>query len=279
MELADVLDGGAVEHRPLGADTGVLGRSPRRPAAATSIRGCQANARLGPGLGARQAVIGKPSGTTLCAADAEPCGPAGRLRRSRTVRRADADRRWLGRQLDQQPSRLLYVGHATAADGDIGHADRAALHLAEERPVTAADLMSAKLPLPPRIAMIACASGGDYQFDEATGLVAAMILAGRSSSPPRCGPCRPPPDTANSPAADGRPDGERYRRRPRTPRPGCGARSQPMAARADASMARWQRRRQPAVLGRAGHLRRRWCTVILSWAARRLPPPTRRPGR
>jgi hypothetical protein len=93
-------------------------------------------------------------------------------------RRADAGRPWLGRQLDRQPSRLLYVGHATAADGDIGHADRAALHLADERPLTAADLMSAKLPMPPRIAMIACASGGDYQFDEATGLVAAMILGG-----------------------------------------------------------------------------------------------------
>ena len=93
-------------------------------------------------------------------------------------RRTDADRSWLGRQLDQKPSRLLYVGHATAADGDVGHADRAALHLADERPLTAADLMSAKLPMPPRIAMIACASGGDYQFDEATGLVAAMILGG-----------------------------------------------------------------------------------------------------
>jgi hypothetical protein len=93
-------------------------------------------------------------------------------------RRTDADRPWLGRQLDRQPSRLLYVGHATAADGDVGHADRAALHLADERPLTAADLMSAKLSMPPRIAMVACASGGDYQFDEATGLVAAMILGG-----------------------------------------------------------------------------------------------------
>ena len=93
-------------------------------------------------------------------------------------RRIDADRPWLGRQLDRQPSRLLFVGHATAADGDVGHADRAALHLADERPLTAADLMSAKLPMPPRIAMMACASGGDYQFDEATGLVAAMILGG-----------------------------------------------------------------------------------------------------
>jgi hypothetical protein len=93
-------------------------------------------------------------------------------------RRTDVDRPWLGRQLERRPSRLLYVGHATAADGDVGHADRAALHLADERPLTAADLMSAKLPMPPRIAMIACASGGDYQFDEATGLVAAMILGG-----------------------------------------------------------------------------------------------------
>lgn len=93
-------------------------------------------------------------------------------------RRTDADRAWLARQLDLRPSRLLYVGHATAADGDVGHADRAALHLADERPLTAADLMTAKLPMPPRIAMIACASGGDYQFDEATGLVAAMILGG-----------------------------------------------------------------------------------------------------
>jgi CHAT domain len=93
-------------------------------------------------------------------------------------RRTDADRAWLGRQLDRRPSRMLYVGHATAADGDVGHADRAALHLADERPLTAADLMTTKLPMPPRIAMIACASGGDYQFDEATGLVAAMILGG-----------------------------------------------------------------------------------------------------
>jgi CHAT domain len=93
-------------------------------------------------------------------------------------RRTDADRPWLTRQLNRHPSRLLYVGHATAADGDVGHADRAALHLADEHPLTAADLMSAKLPMPPRIAMIACASGGDYKFDEATGLVAAMILGG-----------------------------------------------------------------------------------------------------
>jgi hypothetical protein len=93
-------------------------------------------------------------------------------------RRTDAGRAWLAALLEQAPSRLFYVGHATAADGDVGHADRAALHLADDRPLTASDLMSAKLPFPPRVALLACASGGDYQFDEATGLVAAMILCG-----------------------------------------------------------------------------------------------------
>ena len=52
-------------------------------------------------------------------------------------RRIDADRPWLGRQLDRRPAGCLFVGHATAADGDVGHADRAALHLADERPLTA----------------------------------------------------------------------------------------------------------------------------------------------
>ena len=93
-------------------------------------------------------------------------------------RRTDAGRAWLAGLLAQAPSRLLYVGHATAADGDVGHADRAALHLADDRPLTASDLMSAKLKFPPRVALLACASGGDYQFDEATGLVAALILCG-----------------------------------------------------------------------------------------------------
>jgi CHAT domain len=93
-------------------------------------------------------------------------------------RRADAGRTWLTEQLAHEPSRLLYVGHATAADGDVGHADRAALHLADDRPLSASDLMSLRLPMPPRVALLACASGGDYQFDEATGLVAAIILGG-----------------------------------------------------------------------------------------------------
>ncbi|WP_423203161.1 CHAT domain-containing protein [Mycobacterium kubicae] len=106
-------------------------------------------------------------------------------------RRQDADRRWLAALLAREPSRLLFVGHASSADGAAGQADRAALHLActadcpgdaepigNHRPLTAADLMALRLPMPPRVALIACASGGDYHFDEATGLVAAMILCG-----------------------------------------------------------------------------------------------------
>jgi hypothetical protein len=103
-------------------------------------------------------------------------------------RRQDADRNWLAKLLAQKPSRLIYVGHASSADGS---ADRATLHLAcsaeipgdadaigDHRPLTASDLMSLRLPMPPRVALLACASGGDYQFDEAAGLVAALILGG-----------------------------------------------------------------------------------------------------
>jgi hypothetical protein len=104
-------------------------------------------------------------------------------------RRPDADRIWLAKLLAQQPSRLMYVGHASSAEGHS--AGGAALHLAcpvtipgdaeaigEHRPLTASDLMSLQLPMPPRVALLACGSGGDYRFDEATGLVAAMILGG-----------------------------------------------------------------------------------------------------
>jgi len=93
-------------------------------------------------------------------------------------RSTDADRAWLARHLTRQPSRLLFVGHATAGDGDAGHADRAAVHLADPQPLTAAEMMTNRLPIPPRAALLACASGGDYRFDEATGLVAALILGG-----------------------------------------------------------------------------------------------------
>jgi hypothetical protein len=93
-------------------------------------------------------------------------------------RRRDVDRDWVSAKLAARPRRLLYVGHASAADGTAGRADQASLHLAEERPLMAADVMSRRMPMPPRVALLACASGGDYRFDEATGLVAAMVLCG-----------------------------------------------------------------------------------------------------
>lgn len=93
-------------------------------------------------------------------------------------RRTDADRNWLAAVLAQGPARLIYVGHASAAEDRTGYADRAALHLAEPEPLSAADIIAARLPIPPRVALLACSSGGDYRFDEATGLVAAMILGG-----------------------------------------------------------------------------------------------------
>jgi hypothetical protein len=109
-------------------------------------------------------------------------------------RRQDADRAWLATLLAQAPNRLMYVGHASSGGGDpnqAGQADRATLHLActaaipgdadpigDHRPLTASDLISSGLAIPPRVALLACGSGGDYRFDEATGLVAAMVLSG-----------------------------------------------------------------------------------------------------
>lgn len=91
-------------------------------------------------------------------------------------RRTDTDRDWLVTMLSQEPSRLVFVGHATA--DEAGRADQAALHLADERPLTASDVIALAPAMPPRVALLACASGGDYRFDEATGLVAAIVLNG-----------------------------------------------------------------------------------------------------
>lgn len=91
-------------------------------------------------------------------------------------RRTDMDWNWLSAKLSDGPSRLLFVGHATAAES--GSADQAALHVADERPLTAAAVMSLEFAMPPRVALLACASGGDYRFDEPTGLVAAVVLGG-----------------------------------------------------------------------------------------------------
>lgn len=124
-------------------------------------------------------VLGRPSPDTVLARHfgERPALPAVTAP-VELFRRADADRHWLATQLAQQPSRLVYVGHASAAHDRDGSAEQAALHLAEPEPLTAADIMVMGLEIPPRVALLACASGADYRFDEATGLVAAMILGG-----------------------------------------------------------------------------------------------------
>lgn len=126
-------------------------------------------------------VLGRPSPETALARHFSLTVSRGRvlpdvLSAVDLFRRTDADRHWLAQMLDDEPSRLFYVGHATAAES--GSADQAAVYLADDRPLTAADVMSMALPVPPRVALLACASGGDYRFDEATGLVAAAVLGG-----------------------------------------------------------------------------------------------------
>jgi hypothetical protein len=128
-------------------------------------------------------VLGRPAPDTLLARHFSDDVAAQRLlpavsAPTELFRRTDADRDWLATMLTESPARLLYVGHASAAEDRSGRADQASLHLAEEQPLTAAAIMSRRMPIPPRVALIACASGGDYRFDEATGLVAAMVLCG-----------------------------------------------------------------------------------------------------
>ncbi|MEU1547542.1 CHAT domain-containing protein [Nocardia sp. NPDC005745] len=119
-------------------------------------------------------------------------------------RRTDVDRDWLGAALRAGASRLIYVGHVTAAAPESGRSEDAELHLActadavgfaepsrTHRPLTAKDLLLGThtihpdpvagpqlWPMPSRVALIACESGGDMRFSEALGLTAAMITGG-----------------------------------------------------------------------------------------------------
>lgn len=119
-------------------------------------------------------------------------------------RRTDVDRDWLGAALRAGASRLIYVGHVTAAAPESGRSEDAELHLActadavglaepsrTHRPLSAKDLLLGThtihpdpvagpqlWPMPSRVALIACESGGDLRFSEALGLTAAMITGG-----------------------------------------------------------------------------------------------------
>lgn len=123
---------------------------------------------------------------------------------SEIFRRTDVDRDWLGETLRRGAARLIYVGHVTAAAPESGRSENAELHLActadtvgfaeptrTHRPLSAKDLLlgthtlgvppragSELWPMPSRVALIACESGGDLRFSEALGLTAAMINGG-----------------------------------------------------------------------------------------------------
>ncbi|MFF0496063.1 CHAT domain-containing protein [Nocardia aobensis] len=119
-------------------------------------------------------------------------------------RRTDLDRSRLGALLRDRAARLVYVGHVTAERPESGLSENAELHLActadttgfarpqrTHRPLSAKDLLLGThtlepeplagpqlWPIPSRVALIACESGGDLRFTEALGLVAAMIHGG-----------------------------------------------------------------------------------------------------
>ncbi|SDG03972.1 CHAT domain-containing protein [Lentzea fradiae] len=107
------------------------------------------------------------------------------------VRRADITRDELVAVLGEA-ARLLYVGHVTTPE----HSLDTRLHLScgatstgraglvrAHRPVTAADIVfghraGEPWPMPNRVALIACESGGETRFAEPLGLVAAAIHNG-----------------------------------------------------------------------------------------------------
>ncbi|WP_036503886.1 CHAT domain-containing protein [Nocardia aobensis] len=119
-------------------------------------------------------------------------------------RRTDLDRSRLSALLRDGAARLVYVGHVTAERPESGLSENAELHLActtdttgfarpqrTHRPLSAKDLLLGThtletepvagpqlWPIPSRVALIACESGGDLRFTEALGLVAAMIHGG-----------------------------------------------------------------------------------------------------
>ncbi|WP_307835336.1 CHAT domain-containing protein [Streptomyces adelaidensis] len=120
------------------------------------------------------------------------------------LRRTDLDRNWLSQALRKGARRLMYVGHVSGAPVEGGQSEDVTLHLScgpetagltepvrTHRPLSAKDLLLGTLPLradgaagarlwpaPPRVALIACESGGDLRFAESFGLATAMIHNG-----------------------------------------------------------------------------------------------------
>lgn len=112
-------------------------------------------------------------------------------RNGKAFRRTDVTRDELEKAL-ADATRLLYVGHVTTPEHSLdarlhlscgpASTGRAAL-LGAHRPLTAADLVlghrpGSPWPMPNRVALIACESGGETRFAEPAGLVAAAIHGG-----------------------------------------------------------------------------------------------------
>ncbi|MFD4458518.1 CHAT domain-containing protein [Nocardia sp. NPDC058480] len=164
------------------------------------VPGFRADSELG-------SVLGRPSGESLVAQHFDRYGDRVVPRVDNPVelfRRADTDRVWLSEVLRAGASRLVYVGHVTAPAPESGQSEHAELHLScttdtrgfaatnrTHRPLSAKDLLLGThsidpaptsgrdlWPMPSRVALIACESGGDLRFTEALGLTTAAMAAG-----------------------------------------------------------------------------------------------------
>ncbi|MFD6398534.1 CHAT domain-containing protein [Nocardia sp. NPDC060249] len=164
------------------------------------VPGFRADSELG-------SVLGRPSTETLVAQHFGRYGDRVVPRVDDAVelfRRADTDRDWLSEVLRAGASRLVYVGHVTAPAPESGRSEHAELHLSctadtrgfaaanrTHRPLSAKDLLLGthtldstpvpgrdRWPMPSRVALIACESGGDLRFTEALGLTTAALSAG-----------------------------------------------------------------------------------------------------
>ncbi|GAB3741653.1 hypothetical protein GCM10027598_72610 [Amycolatopsis oliviviridis] len=106
------------------------------------------------------------------------------------VRRTDTDRRLLAELLARPCSRLVFVGHVSRVRDE--HGAQTALHLScsadlpgtaapigPHRPFTAADLALSEVDtMPARVALIGCASAGDFGLAEPFGVLLAAVAAG-----------------------------------------------------------------------------------------------------
>ncbi|WP_439380918.1 hypothetical protein [Amycolatopsis lexingtonensis] len=108
------------------------------------------------------------------------------------VRRTDTDRWLLARLLAEPCSRLVFAGHVSRVRDE--HGAQTALHLScpaelpgtaepigAHRPFTAADLALSDVDtMPPRVALLGCASASDFGLPEPFGVLLAAVAAGAS---------------------------------------------------------------------------------------------------